>query len=328
MGEFVSMEEDWGLQAIVRGSTDYFDDPAISSFGSLNYIQNNNNDDDFHFTFPDLFEANYNSNDKVLVDELDELYKPFYPMFNSFSPQAPIITSSSSSDSFPEEVLKLKPENQEIEVIQKHTIPAKSAKAASPNKSNTAHAAKYKRKNQHKRVVVQVTADGLSSDLWAWRKYGQKPIKGSPYPRSYYRCSSLKGCLARKQVEQSCNDPGMFIITYSGEHSHNHPTRRSSLAGTNRHKFTTPKSPSSVNTSTIVATPKDSSCSPTSDISEEVVILQQPIKHEQEAEGISKDAEFVISDMILNDDFFVGLEELDALISTSTFYNCSTEHFR
>jgi hypothetical protein len=35
-----------------------------------------------------------------------------------------------------------------------------------------------------KKVVCRVPADGSSSDVWAWRKYGQKPIKGSPYPRS------------------------------------------------------------------------------------------------------------------------------------------------
>ncbi|RWR89201.1 DNA-binding WRKY [Cinnamomum micranthum f. kanehirae] len=51
------------------------------------------------------------------------------------------------------------------------------------------------------------------SDSWAWRKYGQKPIKGSPYPRGYYRCSSSKGCPARKQVERSRADPTMLVIT-------------------------------------------------------------------------------------------------------------------
>lgn len=90
------------------------------------------------------------------------------------------------------------------------------------------------KKSQNKSVVKQVTtAEGLD-DAWAWRKYGQKPIKGSPYPRSYYRCSSSKGCLARKQVERSHLDPAVFLVTYTAEHSHPHPTRRNSLAGTTR----------------------------------------------------------------------------------------------
>ncbi|KAG6418160.1 hypothetical protein SASPL_120359 [Salvia splendens] len=57
-------------------------------------------------------------------------------------------------------------------------------------------------------------------------KYGQKPIKGSPYPRGYYRCSSSKGCPARKQVERSSADPNMLIVTYSCDHTHPPPSSR------------------------------------------------------------------------------------------------------
>nr|GEX98516.1 probable WRKY transcription factor 27 [Tanacetum cinerariifolium] len=38
-----------------------------------------------------------------------------------------------------------------------------------------------KRKNQEK-TVFQLTREDLSNDLWAWRKYGQKTIKDSPFP--------------------------------------------------------------------------------------------------------------------------------------------------
>ncbi|CAK9168374.1 unnamed protein product [Ilex paraguariensis] len=82
-----------------------------------------------------------------------------------------------------------------------------------------------------KKRVVSIPIGGLDgsrgkgeayppSDSWSWRKYGQKPIKGSPHPRGYYRCSSSKGCPARKQVERSHLDPTVLLITYSYDHNH------------------------------------------------------------------------------------------------------------
>ncbi|XWS18534.1 hypothetical protein CRYUN_Cryun32bG0052300 [Craigia yunnanensis] len=107
----------------------------------------------------------------------------------------------------------------------------KDTKHASPKKG---------RKSIQKRVVSVPIKDvegsrlkGESappSDSWAWRKYGQKPIKGSPYPRGYYRCSSSKGCPAKKQVERSRVDPTMLVITYSCEHNHPWPTSRNNTA--------------------------------------------------------------------------------------------------
>jgi WRKY transcription factor 22 len=77
---------------------------------------------------------------------------------------------------------------------------------------------------------------GTSADPWAWRKYGQKPIKGSPYPRGYYRCSTDKDCRARKQVERCRTDASTLIVSYTGEHSHPVPLHRNALAGTTRNK--------------------------------------------------------------------------------------------
>ncbi|BAF13855.1 disease resistance protein RRS1B [Oryza sativa Japonica Group] len=105
----------------------------------------------------------------------------------------------------------------------------------------SAHHQMMKRKNEVKKVVCIPAPPATSSrggggevipsDLWAWRKYGQKPIKGSPYPRGYYRCSSSKGCMARKQVERSRSDPNMLVITYAAEHNHPWPMQRNVLAG-------------------------------------------------------------------------------------------------
>ncbi|KAI3980534.1 hypothetical protein MKX01_025099 [Papaver californicum] len=83
-----------------------------------------------------------------------------------------------------------------------------------------------RRKSRVKRVVrvpaISLKMADIPPDDYSWRKYGQKPIKGSPHPRGYYKCSSLRGCPARKHVERALDDPTMLIVTYEGEHNHSH----------------------------------------------------------------------------------------------------------
>nr|AVL95372.1 transcription factor WRKY2 [Diospyros kaki] len=89
--------------------------------------------------------------------------------------------------------------------------------------SGRCHCSK-KRKSRVKRVVrvpaVSAKMADIPPDDFSWRKYGQKPIKGSPHPRGYYKCSSVRGCPARKHVERAQDDSAMLIVTYEGEHSH------------------------------------------------------------------------------------------------------------
>ncbi|KAL5553674.1 hypothetical protein UlMin_041075 [Ulmus minor] len=56
-------------------------------------------------------------------------------------------------------------------------------------------------------------------DGYRWRKYGQKAVKNSPFPRSYYRCTNSK-CTVKKRVERSSDDPTTVITTYEGQHCH------------------------------------------------------------------------------------------------------------
>ncbi|CAL9029482.1 unnamed protein product [Prunus brigantina] len=85
------------------------------------------------------------------------------------------------------------------------------------------HCSKRRKLRIKRRIRVPALSNKLADippDDYTWRKYGQKPIKGSPYPRSYYKCSSVRGCPARKHVERCLEDPTMLVITYEGDHQH------------------------------------------------------------------------------------------------------------
>lgn len=68
-----------------------------------------------------------------------------------------------------------------------------------------------------------------SEDGYNWRKYGQKQVKGSEYPRSYYKCTH-PNCQVKKKVERS-HDGQITEIVYKSNHNHPkpQPTRRSVL---------------------------------------------------------------------------------------------------
>ncbi|XP_027928143.1 probable WRKY transcription factor 3 isoform X1 [Vigna unguiculata] len=63
--------------------------------------------------------------------------------------------------------------------------------------------------------------DKPADDGYNWRKYGQKQVKGSEYPRSYYKCTHLN-CLVKKKVERA-PDGHITEIIYKGQHNHEKP---------------------------------------------------------------------------------------------------------
>ncbi|KAI8545042.1 hypothetical protein RHMOL_Rhmol07G0012500 [Rhododendron molle] len=76
------------------------------------------------------------------------------------------------------------------------------------------------RKATRPRFAFQTkSADDILDDGYRWRKYGQKAVKNSIYPRSYYRCTHHT-CNVKKQVQRLSNDTAIVETTYEGIHNH------------------------------------------------------------------------------------------------------------
>ncbi|XP_052195853.1 probable WRKY transcription factor 4 [Diospyros lotus] len=75
--------------------------------------------------------------------------------------------------------------------------------------------------SERKSLPPPATVDKPGNDGYNWRKYGQKQVKASEYPRSYYRCTHLN-CPVKKKVERNL-DGQIIEIIYKGQHDHELP---------------------------------------------------------------------------------------------------------
>ncbi|XP_076905464.1 uncharacterized protein LOC143561222 [Bidens hawaiensis] len=90
------------------------------------------------------------------------------------------------------------------------------------NKTTGGDEPKTKRKRKEKEprfaFMTRTEIDHLD-DGYRWRKYGQKAVKNSHFPRSYYKCTNAS-CNVKKRVERCMGDPSYIITTYEGKHNH------------------------------------------------------------------------------------------------------------
>nr|AGQ46321.1 zinc finger transcription factor WRKY12 [Miscanthus lutarioriparius] len=79
---------------------------------------------------------------------------------------------------------------------------------------------KVRRKMREPRFCFQTRSDvDVLDDGYKWRKYGQKVVKNSLHPRSYFRCTH-SNCRVKKRVERLSTDCRMVMTTYEGRHTH------------------------------------------------------------------------------------------------------------
>ncbi|XP_057426767.1 WRKY transcription factor 23-like [Lotus japonicus] len=129
--------------------------------------------------------------------------------------QQPATPNSSSISSTSSEAVINDEQNKTVDQTEddEHNKTKKQLKAKKTNQ---------KRQREPRFAFMTKSEVDHLEDGYRWRKYGQKAVKNSPFPRSYYRCTSAS-CNVKKRVERSFTDPSIVVTTYEGQHTHSSP---------------------------------------------------------------------------------------------------------
>jgi hypothetical protein len=165
----------------------------------------------------------------------------------SFQPQRGTATANSSHmASSMQESMKPRSEGKGfIQNQQKQSDTGVKSEFVGNLQSFSSQMAPYQQNNQsnnHYNSYTQpphyLRENKKSEDGYNWRKYGQKQVKGSENPRSYYKCT-YPNCPTKKKVERSL-DGQITEIVYKG--SHNHPKPQSNKRSSTHHSVQGPVS--------------------------------------------------------------------------------------
>ncbi|KAI3458425.1 hypothetical protein Pfo_015088 [Paulownia fortunei] len=146
-----------------------------------------------------------------------------------------------------------------------------------------------------------VTISATMEDGCAWRKYGQKDILNSQYPRCYFRCThKFEGCKATKQVQRIKQDPILYQTTYFNHHTCTETLRAPHDLIVN----SDPVEPNLISFQANIPSKQDHSPNP---------MIVSPVKQESKEDTQGEDlseAKSTLQDPWLQDEDISGLESL------------------
>lgn len=196
-----------GLYQKIDSSAFSSSSSSYSSLGFMEILGMNDHHDQSHLNFA-LFEGEYPTPPPAQLSPVPELSEVVNtPVTITTSSNSPSISYSSNDDPSQRTKAVNKEQHEDHQDNNKTKIELKA------RKKNT------KREREPRFAFMTKSEVDHLDDGYRWRKYGQKAVKNSPFPRSYYRCTTTS-CGVKKRVERSCDDSSIVVTTYEGMHTH------------------------------------------------------------------------------------------------------------